>query len=109
VTRHYREHQKGLETSTNPVASIFAWTRALAKRGALDRTPELVAWAELLEQAVIGAVDDGAMTKDLALACGHRERDAWLTTSQFMEVIQTRLESNIENTRTDSRGSESAG
>ncbi|RMZ84298.1 hypothetical protein DV738_g716, partial [Chaetothyriales sp. CBS 135597] len=78
VTRHYREHQKGRETSTNPIASIFAWTRGLVKRGQLDDTPELVAWAEALERAVIQTVDiDGIMTKDLALACGNKERSAW--------------------------------
>ena len=71
VTRHYREHQKGNETSTNPIASIFAWTRGLVQRGELDSTPELVKFAESLEKACIDTVDvDGIMTKDLALACG---------------------------------------
>jgi isocitrate dehydrogenase len=92
VTRHFREHQKGNETSTNPIASIFAWTRGLAKRGQLDETPEVVAWAESLEKAVVDTVDaDGIMTKDLALACGKKEREAWVTTGQFMEAIEKRF------------------
>ena len=69
VTRHYREHQKGKETSTNPVASIFAWTRGLAFRGKLDGTPQLGAFANALEQSCIEVIDkDGVMTKDLAIA-----------------------------------------
>ncbi|RMZ77757.1 hypothetical protein DV737_g4229, partial [Chaetothyriales sp. CBS 132003] len=96
VTRHYREHQKGRETSTNPIASIFAWTRGLVKRGQLDDTPELVAWAEALERAVIQTVDgDGIMTKDLALACGNKERSAWVTTQQFMQAIEKRFKKNL--------------
>ncbi|KIW11453.1 isocitrate dehydrogenase [NADP], mitochondrial [Exophiala spinifera] len=92
VTRHYREHQKGRETSTNPIASIFAWTRGLVKRGTLDETPELVTWAESLEKAVVDTVnEDGIMTKDLALACGKKEREAWVTTTQFMEAIERRF------------------
>lgn len=97
VTRHYREHQKGRETSTNPIASIFAWTRGLVKRGTLDETPELVTWAESLEKAVIQTVDeDAVMTKDLALACGKKNREAWVTTSQFMEAIESRFKKNLE-------------
>ncbi|KIX00638.1 isocitrate dehydrogenase [NADP], mitochondrial [Rhinocladiella mackenziei CBS 650.93] len=97
VTRHYREHQKGRETSTNPIASIFAWTRGLVKRGQLDNTPELVTWAESLEKAVIDTVnDEGIMTKDLALACGRKDREAWVTTSQFMEAIEKRFKKNLE-------------
>lgn len=96
VTRHYREHQKGRETSTNPIASIFAWTRGLVKRGSLDNTPEVVEWAESLEKAVIDTVnDDGIMTKDLALACGKKEREAWVTTSEFMEAIERRFKKNL--------------
>jgi isocitrate dehydrogenase len=97
VTRHYREHQKGRETSTNPIASIYAWTRGLAKRGQLDDTPELVTWAENLETAIIQTVnDDAIMTKDLALACGKKEREAWVTTQQFMEAIEKRFKKNLE-------------
>lgn len=82
VTRHYREYQKGKETSTNPIASIFAWTRGLIQRGNLDGTPEVVAFAEAVEKAVVDTVDiDGVMTKDLALACGRKDRDAWVTTN----------------------------
>ena len=97
VTRHYREHQKGNETSTNPIASIFAWTRGLVKRGQLDDTPDLVTFAENLEKAVIETVnDEGIMTKDLALACGRKDRGAWVTTSQFMEAIEKRFKKNLE-------------
>ena len=97
VTRHYREHQKGNETSTNPIASIFAWTRGLVKRGQLDETPDLVTFAENLEMAVIETVnDEGIMTKDLALACGRKDRGAWVTTSQFMEAIDKRFKKNLE-------------
>lgn len=97
VTRHYREHQKGNETSTNPVASIFAWTRGLVKRGQLDDTPEVVAWAESLERAVVDVVDEeGIMTKDLALACGRKDRKAWVTTAEFMQAVGRKLKKNLE-------------
>ncbi|CRK35700.1 hypothetical protein BN1723_018590, partial [Verticillium longisporum] len=89
VTRHYREHQKGNETSTNPIASIFAWTRGLIKRGQLDDTPELVAFAESLEKACIDTVDqDGIMTKDLALACGKTGRGDYVTTTETMATVK---------------------
>lgn len=90
VTRHYREHQKGNPTSTNPIASIFAWTRGLAKRGQLDGTPELVAFAESLEKACIDTVgEDGIMTKDLALACG---KDApYVTTTEYLNAVERRM------------------
>jgi isocitrate dehydrogenase len=92
VTRHYREHLKGKETSTNPIASIFAWTRGLAQRGRLDETPELVKFAESLERACVDAVDvDGVMTKDLALACGKTDRSAYVTTSGYMDAVEKRL------------------
>jgi isocitrate dehydrogenase len=97
VTRHYREHQKGRETSTNPIASIFAWTRGLIKRGQLDDTPELVTWAESLDKAVINTVnDDGIMTKDLALVCGNKEREAWVMTGQMLQAIEKRFKKNLE-------------
>src|SRR5258707_6674653 len=67
VTRHYRMHQQGKPTSTNPIASIFAWTRGLAHRGKLDNTPEVIGFAQTLEDVVIKTVEDGQMTKDLAL------------------------------------------
>jgi isocitrate dehydrogenase len=92
VTRHYREHQKGNETSTNPIASIFAWTQGLAKRGELDDTPEVVAFAESLERACVDTVEiDGIMTKDLALACGRKDRDSWVTTSKYLDAVERRL------------------
>ncbi|KAL3482501.1 hypothetical protein BJX99DRAFT_217223 [Aspergillus californicus] len=97
VTRHYREHQKGRETSTNPIASIFAWTRGLIQRGKLDDTPEVVAFAEELERACIEVVnDEGIMTKDLALACGRKEREAWVTTREYMAAVERRLKSNLK-------------
>ncbi|KAL7267029.1 Isocitrate dehydrogenase [NADP], mitochondrial precursor (Oxalosuccinate decarboxylase) [Rhizina undulata] len=97
VTRHYREYQKGKETSTNPIASIFAWTRGLIQRGKLDETPEVIAFAEAVEKATIDTVDvDGIMTKDLALACGRKDREAWVTTNEYMEAIERRLKATME-------------
>ena len=97
VTRHFREHQKGNETSTNPIASIFAWTRGLAKRGELDGTPELVAFAEALEKACIDTVDiDGIMTKDLALSCGRKDRESWVVTSKYMDAVERRLKASLK-------------
>jgi len=97
VTRHYREHQKGNETSTNPIASIFAWTRGLIQRGTLDETPEVVAFAESLEQACIDTVDkDGIMTKDLALACGKTGRDDYVTTGEYMNAVERRMKSLLK-------------
>src|SRR5205823_371288 len=80
VTRHFREHQKGKQTSTNPIASIFAWSSALRYRGRFDNTLEVVDFAEKLEKATIGAVEAGFMTKDLALLVGKDQK--WLTTPQ---------------------------
>ena len=92
VTRHYHEHQKGIEMSTNPIASIFAWTRGLVKRGELDGTPEVTAFAESLEQACIDTVDiDGIMTKDLALSCGKTEREDYVTTTEYMNAVERRM------------------
>jgi isocitrate dehydrogenase len=97
VTRHYREHQKGNETSTNPIASIFAWTRGLVQRGELDGTPEVVAFAESLEQACIDTVDvDGIMTKDLALACGKTGRDDYVTTTDYLNAVERRMKSILK-------------
>lgn len=96
VTRHYREHQKGKETSTNPIASIFAWTRGLVQRGILDGTPEVVTFAEALEKACIDTVDvDAIMTKDLALACGKKDRESWVTTGEYMQAVERRLKSYL--------------
>jgi isocitrate dehydrogenase len=97
VTRHFREHQKGNETSTNPIASIFAWTRGLAKRGELDGTPDLVSFAEALEKACVDTVDiDGIMTKDLALSCGRKDRESWVVTSKYMEAVERRLKNALK-------------
>lgn len=89
VTRHYREHQAGKQTSTNPIASIFAWTRGLWYRAKFDNNPALTRFAETLEKVCINTVEAGAMTKDLALLIGPEQK--WLTTTQFLDVIDTNL------------------
>jgi len=89
VTRHYRQHQQGKPTSTNPIASIFAWTRGLAHRGKLDGTPEVTAFAETLERVCVETVESGKMTKDLALLVG---RDTpFLTTEEFLAALDENL------------------
>ena len=90
VTRHYRQHQQGKQTSTNPIASIFAWTQGLSYRGKFDDTPEVTKFAETLERVCIETVESGAMTKDLALLIGPDQ--AWMTTEQFFEAIRANLE-----------------
>lgn len=90
VTRHYRQHQQGKDTSTNPIASIFAWTRGLKFRGTFDDTPEVVRFAETLERTCIATVEQGQMTKDLALLVGPDQ--AWLTTDQFMDALDHNLQ-----------------
>jgi isocitrate dehydrogenase len=94
VTRHFREHQKGKPTSTNPIASIFAWTRGLAHRGRLDGNDELVRFAEELERACVSTVESGAMTKDLAMLVG--EGTPWLTTGEFLSRIESALRARLE-------------
>jgi isocitrate dehydrogenase len=89
VTRHYREHQKGRETSTNPIASIFAWTRGLIYRGQFDQTPEVVRFAETLERVCVETVESGHMTKDLAVLIGRDQ--PWLTTQTFRAKIAENL------------------
>ncbi len=89
VTRHYRLHQQGKETSTNPIASIFAWTRGLYYRGTFDNTPEVVKFAETLEKVCIETVESGFMTKDLAILIGADQK--WLTTTQFLDKIDENL------------------
>jgi isocitrate dehydrogenase len=89
VTRHYRQHQAGQPTSTNPIASIFAWTRGLAHRGSLDSTPEVTGFAETLERICIETVESGEMTKDLALLVG--PDTPWLTTEDFLATIDANL------------------
>jgi len=93
VTRHFRDHQKGLETSTNPIASIFAWSRGLAHRAKLDNNPELTKYTEHLEAACIETVEQGFMTKDLAL-CIHEnnlKKEHYLSTKNFIEKIEANL------------------
>ena len=89
VTRHYRQHQKGEETSTNPIASIFAWTRGLAYRGRFDNTPEVTRFADTLERVCIETVESGSMTKDLAVLVGPKQK--WLNTQAFLAKIDENL------------------
>jgi isocitrate dehydrogenase len=89
VTRHYRMHQEGKPTSTNPIASIFAWTRGLAHRGKLDGTPEVTRFAETLERVCVETVESGKMTKDLAVLVGHGT--PFLTTEEFLAALDTNL------------------
>jgi len=94
VTRHYRQHQEGKDTSTNPLASIFAWTRALSYRGKFDDTPEVTRFADALEKVCIDSVEAGSMTKDLALLIG-LEQD-WMTTQQFLAKIDENLKATMQ-------------
>jgi isocitrate dehydrogenase len=93
VTRHYRDHQAGKKTSTNPIASIFAWTRGLAHRGKLDGTPELTNFANTLEAVCIEAVEGGEMTKDLASLIS--KDTPWQTTEEFLAAIDRRLQEKM--------------
>jgi isocitrate dehydrogenase len=93
VTRHYRQHQAGQPTSTNPIASIYAWTRGLAHRGKLDNTPEVTGFAQTLEDVVIKTVESGKMTKDLALLIGPDQ--GWLTTEDFLAAIDENLAARL--------------
>ncbi|MFT4245181.1 MAG: NADP-dependent isocitrate dehydrogenase [Micrococcaceae bacterium] len=95
VTRHYREHQKGNPTSTNPIASIYAWTRGLAYRGRMDNTPEVVEFAETLEDVIIKTVESGKMTKDLALLVGKEQK--WLTTEEFLAALDENLQERLND------------
>jgi isocitrate dehydrogenase len=90
VTRHYRQHQQGRETSTNPIASIFAWARGLRYRGTFDNTPDVVRFAETLERVCIDTVEGGEMTRDLAVLIGPDH--PWLTTNQFLD----KLDANVQ-------------
>ncbi len=93
VTRHYREHQKGNKTSTNPIASIYAWTQGLAYRGKMDNTPEVTAFAHALEQVCVATVESGKMTKDLSLLIS---KDApWLTTEDFLDALDENLQAKL--------------
>src|SRR5439155_13764520 len=89
VTRHYREYQKGRETSTNSIASIFAWTRGLAHRAKLDNNPELAKFSTTLEKVCVATVEEGYMTKDLALLVGADQR--WLSTTGFLDKVSDNL------------------
>jgi isocitrate dehydrogenase len=94
VTRHYRQHQQGQETSTNPIASIFAWTRGLAHRGKVDGTPEVTRFAETLERVCVDTVEADKMTKDLAILIGPEQ--PWLTTTQFLDALDRELSRRME-------------
>ena len=93
VTRHYRQHQQGKETSTNPIASIFAWTRGLAHRGQLDGNDELIKFSDTLEKVCIETVESGSMTKDLAILISKSQK--FLTTNQFLEAIDSNLKKKL--------------
>jgi isocitrate dehydrogenase len=93
VTRHYREHQKGRETSTNSVASILAWTRGLAHRAKLDDNPELARFAQTLEEVCVSTVEAGYMTKDLALLIGADQK--WLSTGAFLDKVSENLRATM--------------
>ena len=93
VTRHYRMHQQGKETSTNPIASIFAWTRGLAHRGKLDNNDELIKFSKSLEEVCINTVESGSMTKDLAILIDKSSK--YLTTNQFLEAIDSNLKKKL--------------
>ena len=97
VTRHYRQHQKGNPTSTNPIASIFAWTRGLAFRGKLDENQELVDFAHALEQVCIETVESGKMTKDLALIIHGKDlkEKHYLTTQKFLSALDENLQTKL--------------
>ncbi|GAA3461211.1 NADP-dependent isocitrate dehydrogenase [Saccharothrix longispora] len=93
VTRHYRQHQAGKPTSTNPIASIYAWTGGLKHRGKLDGTPEVTGFAETLEKVVVGTVESGKMTKDLALLVGPEQE--WQTTEDFLATLDENLQKRM--------------
>jgi len=99
VTRHYREHQKGNPTSTNPIASIFAWTRGLAHRGKLDGNQELIHFAHTLEDVCISTVESGKMTKDLAMLIhgNNLKSEHYLYTEDFLEAINQELRQRLTN------------
>ena len=99
VTRHYRMHQAGKATSTNPIASIFAWTGGLKFRGKLDETPDVIKFAETLERVCVATVEDGKMTKDLAILVGPDQ--AWMTTEQFFEAVRANLETAMAHAKVD--------
>ena len=93
VTRHYREHQKGNKTSTNPIASVYAWTGGLKHRGKLDNNPALIAFADNLEHVCVESVEGGEMTKDLSLLISKEQ--PWLTTEEYLEALDRRLQQKM--------------
>ncbi len=93
VTRHYRQHQRGEETSTNPIASIFAWTRGLIYRAQFDNTPDVRSFAQAVEKVCVETVESGKMTKDLAILIGPDQ--PWLTTNQFLEALDQNLKAKM--------------
>jgi isocitrate dehydrogenase len=93
VTRHYREHQKGRETSTNAIASIFAWTRGLAHRAKLDGNEALFKFSQTLEKVCVATVEAGYMTKDLALLVGPEQK--WLSTTGFLDKVDANLKAAV--------------
>jgi isocitrate dehydrogenase len=98
VTRHFRQHQQGKPTSTNPIASIFAWTRGLAFRGKLDDNQELITFADTLEKVCIDTVESGKMTKDLAIILhgnSVKHGDHYLYTEEFLDAIDTNLKAAL--------------
>jgi isocitrate dehydrogenase len=95
VTRHYRQHQEGKPTSTNPIASIYAWTGGIKHRGKLDSTPDVIAFAEALEDVVVKSVEAGAMTKDLAALVGPDQ--SWQTTEEFLATLDTNLAARLSS------------
>ena len=94
VTRHYRQHQAGKQTSTNSIASIFAWTRGISHRAKLDDNPDLARFAETLERVCVETVESGFMTKDLALLVGADQR--WLSTTGFLDKVDANLKAAME-------------
>jgi isocitrate dehydrogenase len=93
VTRHFREHQKGKPTSTNPIASIFAWTQGLKYRGRFDDTPDVVRFADALEQVCVATVESGKMTKDLAMLIDKNQ--PWMTTQDFLDELDRGLKQKM--------------
>lgn len=101
MTRHYREHQKGKKTSTNPIASIFAWTRGLAHRAQLDNNQELAKFCSVLEKVCVDTVEGGKMTKDLAL-CIHGEKmkeSDYMYTEEFIDLIAANLRNRLMSSK----------
>jgi len=107
VTRHYRMHQRGKPTSTNPIASIFAWTRGLAHRGKLDAPPDVTRFAETLERVCIDTVESDKMTKDLAVLVGPEQ--SWLTTEQFLAALDEELQHRMSWTFASAVGERASG